>query len=270
MNALKPWMVVIVSLFLLVANYAQAAWQPAGVPTQEIAAAQAIPAPGITTSVSPAYFNITAEDVGKAIAEQMQQQAVEQKASVTLSPGSPPVLYSADHPLKLSIHSLQIDPQARRWQAQAYILAGGKTETVKPISGTYLALMDVPVLTRQLGRNDVIEQGDIAIKSVPTPQLRKETVTDVKQLIGQSPRAVISANRPIRLSEISSPVVIKKGQAVEMTYTSRYMHIKATGIALQDGAKGEMIRVKNDKSEKAVSGRVESAGHVEVNTNSAL
>ena len=42
------------------------------------------------------------------------------------------------------------------------------------------------------------------------------------------------------------------------------------GIALQDGAKGEMIRVKNDKSEKAVSGRVVANGRVEVNTTPAL
>lgn len=258
---------------LLVTSPVHAAWQtPGTATTQEIAAAQEMPQQtGITTSISAptSYFNITTDDVSKAIAEQMQLQAVEQKASVAMSAGSPQVLYSADHPLKLTIHALQIDQRSKRWQAQAYILANGKTETVKPISGTYMALIDVPVLTRQLGRNDVIEQGDIAIKSIPDRQLRKDTVTDVAKLIGQSPHAVISANRPIRQSEVNSPILIRKGDAVQMSYTNPFMSIKTSGIALQDGAVGEMVRVKNDKSEKAVSGRVVAAGRIEVNNDAA-
>ena len=262
------------SLFLIFAYSlpALAAWQPTGIPTQQLAEMQTIPAPGISTTVSaPAssYFNITAEDAGKAVADQLVLQAVEKKAEVSLAAGSPRVLYSADHPLKIVIHSLQVDPNAKRWQAQAYILSGGKTETVQPISGTYIAMIDVPVLTRQLGRNDVIAASDLTTKAFPDRQLRKETVTDMAQLVGQSPRAVISMGRPIRLNELSAPIVIKKGDAVQMTYTNKYMSIKATGIALQDGAKGELIRIKNDKSGKAVSGRVESAGHIEVN-NSAM
>ena len=250
---------------------AHAAWQSPGMPTTAIATAQNVPAPGITTSVSESsYFNITAADISKAVAEQIQLQAVETKADVSMAAGSPQVLYSADHPLKLTIHALQIDPQSKRWQAQAYILSGGKTETVKPVSGTYVALIDVPVLTRQLGRGDVIEQADLGTKSIPDRLMRKDIVTDAKQLLGQSPRAIISANRPIRSTEVNSPLLIKKGQAVSMTYTNKYMSLKTTGVALQDGALGEMIRVKNDKSEKAVSGRVAAAGRVEVNSEPAL
>ncbi|MDX2095634.1 MAG: flagellar basal body P-ring formation chaperone FlgA [Alphaproteobacteria bacterium] len=249
---------------------AVAAWQTPDVPTESIATAQATPAPGITATVRNAYFNITAEDISRAIAEQLQLQAVEKKAEVMLAAGSPAVFHSADHPLKLSIHALQIDPNSRRWQAQAYILAGGRTEIVKPISGSYVPMVEVPVLTHQLGRNDIIDKGDLGSKAVPARFVRKDMITDAGMLLGQSPRMIISADRPIRRGEISSPILIKKGSAVQLTYTSDYMSLKATGIALQDGAQGDMIRVKNDKSEKAVSGRVVANGRVEVNTTPAL
>ena len=261
---------IICGVILMGSAPALAAWQTPRATTQEIAAAQITPQSGITTTVSDPYFTITAEDVGKAVAEQLTLQAVEQKASVSLAAGSPKIIASANHPLKLVIHALQIDPNSRRWQGQANIIANGKTETVKPVSGTYIGLIDVPVVTRQLGRGDLIEASDLSSKAVPKLQLRKETVTDAKQLIGQSPRAVISAERPIRLSEISAPLVIKKGDAVQMTYTNPYMSLKASGVALQDGAIGELIRVKNDKSEKSVSGRVAGSGHIEVNSSSAL
>jgi flagella basal body P-ring formation protein FlgA len=245
---------------------AHAAWQTPNVATPQMAVAQAtMPAPA-----SSAYFNITADDVEKAVATQLQLQAVETKAEVSLSAGSPNVLYSANHPLKVVVQALQIDTNSRRWQAQAYILSGNKTETVRPISGTYIALIDVPVLTRQLGRTDVIEATDLTMRAMPDRLIRKDTVTDPKLLIGQSPRAIISINRPIRQMEVSSPVVVKKGSPVQLTYSSQYMSIKTTGVALQDGALGEMIRVKNDKSEKAVSGRVAATGRVEVNTTPAL
>jgi flagella basal body P-ring formation protein FlgA len=235
-------------------------------PVQELAQSQAVPAVGISTSVSNAFFNITADDVGNAVAEQLRLQAIVPKADVSLSAGTPNNIYSADHPLKLVIHALQVDTQARRWQAQANILADGKTISVKPVSGIYTSLIDVPVLNKQLSRTDIIEQSDIATKAIPERLMRKDTVTDVKQLIGQSPRATVSANRPIRVGEISAPLVIKKGDAVQLTYTNPYMSLKASGTALQDGARGDMIRVKNDKSEKAVSGRIAAAGRVEVNS----
>lgn len=256
---------------IFIAGAALAAWEtPGGSTAQELATAQTTTASGLTTTVSEPYFSITAEDVGKAVSQQLTQQGIEQKSNVSLGAGQPKILYSSDHAMKLVVHALQVDTNSRRWQAQANIIANGRTETVKPISGTYVGLTDVPVLTRQLGRNDRIEAGDLSIKAFPTQQLRKETITDASKLIGLSPRNVISANRPIRLSEVGSPILIKKGDAVQITYTTTYMHIQATGTSLQDGARGDLIRVKNDKSEKAISGRVVGGGHIEVNQSSTL
>lgn len=259
-------------MMLLVAAPAFAGWQAPGATTQEMATAQVAPATGITATISAptsAYFTITAEDVSAEVARQLKLQNVQPKAEVMLAAGSPKILYSADHPIKLALHALQIDPNSRRWQAQANILSGNQTASVKPVSGSYIPLMDVPVVTRQLSRTDVIEASDLATKTVREQEVRKDTATDANQLIGKSPKVMISSNRPIRLSEISMPAVIKRGDAVQMSYTSAYMSIRATGSALQDGAVGDLIRIKNDKSGKAVSGRVTGSGQVEVNQASA-
>lgn len=216
------------------------------------------------------FFQVTNDDVAAAVAKQMQDEGFRQSVTATVNPGIGPVIHSADHPLKLAIHGLQVDPDAKLWQAQAYVISGNTTETVKPVAGRFDATMQVPVLTRQLQSGDVIEKTDLELRPVPERQLRKDTVTDMSSLLGQSPRRIISPNRPIRLSEVSQPVVIKKGQAVEMLYTTPYMHIRATGEALENGATGALIRVKNSKSEKAVSGRVVSAGVVELNNESEL
>lgn len=201
-------MKLLLPLLLLLPLSAHAAWQTPGVPTAEMAQAQ--PAVQASVSTQTAYFPITAEDIGAAVAEQLKLQAVEQKAQVSLAAGTPATLYSADHPLKVAIHALQIDAQSHRWQAQAYMLAGGKTEMVKPVSGTYLALVDVPVLSRQLSKGDIIEQKDITVKAVPDKFLRKDSITDAKLLLGQSLRATISADRPIRRGRSAHPSSSKR------------------------------------------------------------
>lgn len=259
---------VLFAAYLAVAvpvNSAMAAdWKP--VNQTPVAAAQV---QSSITEMPDRYFKITAEDVGQEVVRQMQAQGFKQKVNAIVTPAANQVIYAADHPLKLAVHALQVDSNAQLWQAQAYIISGSTTESVKPVSGRYEAMVTVPVLKRQLRQGDVIEQGDIEMHEVTERQLRKDSITDVKQLVGLSPRRIISADRPIRLKEISQPIVIKKGQAVEMTYSTPYMRIRTTGIALEDGSAGDLIRVKNDKNDKALSARVAGAGHVEAN-NEAL
>jgi len=265
--AAKIICIMVVSLGF--AATAVAAWQTPGVSVQALAEQNSVPPVGVTATVKDPYFRITSADVANAVTEQLQQQGVEKKPQASLNAGTPNVIYAADHALQIAIHALQVDPQTKRWQAQAHILSQGKTETVKPVSGFYDAMIEVPVLNRQLHQRDVIAESDLSIMLLPERQLRKDTLTDKKAMIGQSPRSIVSANRAIRRNELTQPVVIKKGDLVEMNFTTKYMHIKTSGIALEDGAQGAAIRVKNEKSGKAVSGRVEDNGKVEVNSSAA-
>jgi len=247
---------------MMLANTAQAAnWQTA---------AADVVSPAATGSISTksSYFQITSDDVTREVARQIAGQGVRQEVQATMSPATTTIIHAADHPLTLAVHGLQVDPDAQLWQAQAYILANGRTESVKPIAGRYEGTMRVPVLTRQFKRGDVITVSDIELRSVAERQLRKDTIDNTAALVGQSPVRMISAGRPIRAAEISRPAVVKKGQLVQMHYTTPYMTIRTTGEALEDGSTGSLIRVKNTKSEKAVSARVTSEGNVEVNSES--
>ena len=120
---------------LLLSCTAHAAWETPGAPTVVLAEAAAS-APGITATVSDrSFYNIMAADINAAVAEQLEAQGVEKKAEVNLNAGSPVNFYSSDKPVKVSIHTLQIDPTSKRWQAQANFVVNGKTESVRPISG---------------------------------------------------------------------------------------------------------------------------------------
>jgi flagella basal body P-ring formation protein FlgA len=260
----------IFAAYLMIAmpyNMAMAAdWQTPRMLAEAPQASNSSPASVITTDASGnRFYQITADDVAREVANQLQLQGVEKKATATVTLTEGKIIHSADHPLQLVLHGLQVDPASSRWQAQANILSNHKTEMVKPVGGFYEAIVSVPMLVHQVGRTDVIEQKDITMRDVSARQLRKDTITDAQALIGKSPRAQISANRSVRLSEISAPVVIRRGELVEMNYSTPYMQIKTTGIALDDGELGGLLRVKNTKTEKAISTRVIGTGKVQAN-----
>lgn len=254
---------------LTMAGTAHAAnWQTPAEAAMQLAAAEPKPAEVTVApkSAQPAYFSVTSDDVAKEVSRQMALQGFKDGVKATVNTGgSTPVLATADHPLKLVLHALQVDTDAKIWQAQAHIVANGKTEVVKPVGGRYDAVTTVPVLVRQVRKGDVIAEADIEFKSFADRQLRKDTITDTAALIGRSPTRIISAGRPLRSQELTSPTMVKKGQTVNMIYTTPYMSIRTTGQALEDGGAGSLIRVQNTKSDKAVSGRVVANGQIEVN-----
>lgn len=268
---LTIWAYASAFALVAVASTAHAAWQtPAEAAGMQMAANDSPTTSSVTVTQQPAYFAVTNDDVANEVARQLQNQGFRDGVKATLNAGSAPVLHSANHPLKLVIHGLQVDTNTNLWQGQAYVMDGSKTEVVKPVAGRYEAVVEVPVFIRQVRRGDIIEQSDLEIRKVPERQLRKDSITDISHLIGNTPVRMISPARPIRMGEISAPAMIRKGQTVEMLYTTPYMTIRTMGQALEDGSNGALIRVQNGTSQKAVSGRVVASGKVQVNPETTL
>lgn len=266
------WVYAAAIAALAVASSAHAEWQTPAEAMQVAAATtpEAAAQPAAASATPQAFFTITNKDVEEQVSRQLQSQGFRDGVKATVNPGASSILASADHPLSVVIHALQIDTESKQWQGQAYIMAGSTTESMKPVAGRYDAVVSIPVLTRQLRRGDVVERSDIEMRKIAERQLRKDSITELDQILGKSPLRMISPGRPIRTAEVSSPLLIRKGQTVEMLFTTPYMNIRTTGEALEDGSKGSLVRVQNSTSQKAVSGRVVATGKIEVNLESTL
>ncbi|MCB0340106.1 MAG: flagellar basal body P-ring formation protein FlgA, partial [Bdellovibrionales bacterium] len=60
------------------------------------------------------------------------------------------------------------------------------------------------------------------------------------------------------------PPVITSGSKVTVFYKSAAMEATASGVAVEDGIEGSEIRVRNDNSNKVITGRVVGPGMVQV------
>lgn len=109
-----------------------------------------------------------------------------------------------------------------------------------------------------------------------TQQNTDEGEVNIATLRGQlftldNPPYGLIASRNIRINTYITdqiterPNLIKKGGQVLITAKSNAIVVRMNGVALEDGVKGQQIRVENVSSGRIIYGKVVSAGEVLVN-----
>lgn len=165
---------------------------------------------------------------------------------------------------EVKIQTLQLDRQTQRFSA----IVVGAESTGRPLkvtaTGRYYRLVEVPVLVRRLHGSEVIDESDMRIMTIRADKLDMDAIREGADLIGMSPMRTLSAGRPVRQGEIRQPVLVAKGSIVTMTYQTDRMVLTAQGKALQDGSKGDTVRIQNSKTYKTIDGMVTGHGTVAV------
>ena len=84
------------------------------------------------------------------------------------------------------------------------------------------------------------------------------------ELIGKVARRTLLPGRAIPLAGIDVPRLVVNGGQVNLVYIDGGLSISADGMALQDGAAGDSVKVRNDDSGVTVTGVVQPDGAVRV------
>lgn len=128
------------------------------------------------------------------------------------------------------------------------------------------ATVKVPVVTsaQRLERGRIIGEGDIALSEQNVAQTTDRFFTQPQEVIGQTVKRRLNAGQIITTAALNQPVLIARGQQVMLIIQHHGIEASTMGEALQQGRKGEAIRVRNLSSQRIVDGLVESAGVVRV------
>jgi flagella basal body P-ring formation protein FlgA len=89
-------------------------------------------------------------------------------------------------------------------------------------------------------------------------------VSDPADLIGKAARRPLRASLPLRTGDIQEPILVGKNTLVTLVAAGPNLVLTTTGRSLDDGGKGDVIRVMNNQSHKLVQGTVVSANEVRV------
>lgn len=126
----------------------------------------------------------------------------------------------------------------------------------------FAAEQNVVAAKSALDRGHVLTQADLQLKTLQVSSARAGYLTNPKEAIGMTLKRRLRADQPITRSHLDSPVLVERGQRVLMVALQDGIEARTVGEAMKKGRKGEMIKVKNESSQRIVSAVVADMGVV--------
>lgn len=209
-------------------------------------------------------FQLTVKDAEAAIAKALTEAGAGDNLAATIVSRKSDVLFTHGQPVIAEIRGLQFDKQARQWSANILFIADKDVISAIPSSGRFEEIMSIPVLKRNVRNGDAISVSDIELVPFAVSRVSSNTVTDMRMLVGKSPVHSISARRPIRANEIENPTIVKKNSIVQINYSTPGLQIVTAGQAIEDGALGDIISVRNVNSKRIVRAVIEDESNVKI------
>lgn len=123
----------------------------------------------------------------------------------------------------------------------------------------------VIVLSRPIQRGEIITRQHLAIEKRDVSKLREDFVTQVEQVENKQSKLQLNTGTILSLRNIIEPILIKRGDKVVISTTKPDFSIRMSGVAMMDGTKGQLIKIKNQNSGRIINATVIEPGLVSVN-----
>lgn len=208
-------------------------WQPGTTPQQ--------------TVIRRAFNEVGATDIKEAVINRLEAQLGGQRLDADLADPTTTLKVPGAEVASISVDNLHID--AARGEFTATVSAG---DARKDVNGKYYTIAQLPVLKAPLRPGDVITKGDVDYIDVRSSDVSPTMIVDADRLIGQTPKRGLSALKPLVASDVTAPMIIKKGDLVTMTLQSDIMMLTTQGRAMENGAAGDVVKVMNTSSKQTI------------------
>jgi flagella basal body P-ring formation protein FlgA len=112
------------------------------------------------------------------------------------------------------------------------------------------------ILTHSGKKNDVLRPESVTIKETLFNEKKPGYPSRLEDIVGRTLKKDVTAGTVITYSMLDDPVVIQKGEIVNIVAENKKLMVQAKGKAMEKGRVGDSIRVKNTLSEKEIFGKV--------------
>ncbi|HEY9052435.1 MAG TPA: flagellar basal body P-ring formation chaperone FlgA [Gammaproteobacteria bacterium] len=118
--------------------------------------------------------------------------------------------------------------------------------------------------TGALPKGHILRQQDINTIKANLARLNYGYFTDKNALIGKQTSRRISQTKILTPNLVKDPLLVKRGENVDLIAESGHYAIRMSGQAMMNGSRGDRIRVKNLSSQRIIEGVVTERGEVTV------
>lgn len=164
----------------------------------------------------------------------------------------------------LAVLNLDYAPRTSRFSARLAATGPDTDGQSFRLTGRAVPVVSMPALTRTVPAGDIIEKADIGWIEIEAGRLPRDALADLDGIVGKSARRPLPAGRLLRQRDVSTPVLVRKGTLVTMVVVAPGLQLSATGRVLENGGRGDLIRVMNIGSKRTVQAVVWSASQVRI------
>ncbi len=131
-----------------------------------------------------------------------------------------------------------------------------------PVASTQKTSLNKEVLVyaHAMNAGDVVQPEDLQFASVQAQTVTGNLPREARDAVGKVVRFPTREGGVVHGGDLTSPTVIKRSEAVKVTWASNGMALSMTGIASKDGAIGDLIQIQNPTSKKMVDAIVTGPG----------
>jgi flagella basal body P-ring formation protein FlgA len=118
----------------------------------------------------------------------------------------------------------------------------------------------VIVLSRPVQRGEIITRQHFAIEKRDVSKLRGDFATQVDQVENKQAARYAPAGAVLGLKSFIEPRLIRRGDKIIISAIQPAFAIRMNGVAMMDGIKGQLIRIKNENSGRIINATVVEPG----------
>lgn len=217
-----------------------------------------------TVTLSRAATVIDSEAIQQGLENELKEEGLEGSFNLLFNGGEPRIVLPADQQADFEISNVKYD--ATRNQFSATIAAPSAANPIQKIevSGGVERMVEIPVARDNIRNGMIIGARDIDMIEIRQRDLQPDMVTNAEELSGMTPRRMLLAGKPVKANDIEAPRIVERGDTVTLVFKEGALMLTSKGRALENGAKGDMVRVTNSSSSRTVDGIVTAEQEVTV------
>ena len=168
-----------------------------------------------------------------------------------------------------AVRDLRYNEANGRITAKLVAPADGPTYRLR-LTGRLQKLIKIPVLARRMRRGEIIRNGDVVLRTLDRAQLASGALSHRSDIVGQAARRSLRRGVPLRGSDLRAPVLVRRGALVTMEIRTATIRLTARGKAMENGSRGDTVRIRNIQSKRVVEGTVVGPDRVRIKLAGSL
>ena len=216
-------------------------------------------------SVMRSAVSVSTDDLRQIISDRIKHDGYASTFEINLVGQARPIQLPVNSgPMDIGVTITSYDTRSGNFVASLAIPTGTALNRRVDYRGRIEAISFVPGLSRQVMPGDTITESDISWVRLPKRRLGKNIIQSKQALLGMTPRRPLAVNQPLRLGDIERPRLVKKGGLVRVSYRAGNLSITSAARALEHGARGDVIRILNTRSNQTLEGVVTGPNQVDL------